>query len=293
MRRTRVSRIADRVVPTRRDRPHVRHRRSGDGTRRGDAGRLELPRLYRFERGPREPLRPGGPCRRRRLHRRLSSRVQRRRDDSPLLQHRNGRRSIARRRRRIHGEDPGSCRGRAVRRPEQDLRIGMVQRRHVRGHARVCAERSGRRRRFRVRRPPVARLPWAPDADHRHPRIIRRHDSTLRGGCRTGCGRPWDRPRLWCERGAGSDAHGRQRDAGQVLGRVVGETERMPAHRPGRGIGIRGARRRTGTAVREATWCSRWSREVDTIGPPGPGSDTTAEALSFLASHPFPVDELS
>ena len=35
--------------------------------------------------------------------------------------------------------------------------------------------------------------------------------------------------------------HGRQRDVGQVLGRVVGETERMPAHRPGRGIGIRGA----------------------------------------------------
>ena len=27
--------------------------------------------------------------------------------------------------------------------------------------------------------------------------------------------------------------------------------------------------------------------------PPGPGSDTTAEALSFFASHPFPVDELS
>jgi poly(3-hydroxybutyrate) depolymerase len=27
--------------------------------------------------------------------------------------------------------------------------------------------------------------------------------------------------------------------------------------------------------------------------PPGPGSDTTAEALSFFASHPFPVDEFS
>ncbi len=27
--------------------------------------------------------------------------------------------------------------------------------------------------------------------------------------------------------------------------------------------------------------------------PPGPGSDTTAETLSFFASHPFPVDELS
>ncbi len=27
--------------------------------------------------------------------------------------------------------------------------------------------------------------------------------------------------------------------------------------------------------------------------PPGPGSDTTAEALSFLASHSFPVNELS
>ena len=190
MRRTRVSRIADRVVPIRRDQAHVRHRRSGDGTRRGDAGRLELPRLHRFERGPCEPLRPGGPCRRRRLHRRLSTRIQRRRDDSPLLQHRDGRRSIARRRRRIHGEDPGSCRGRAVRRPQQDLRIGMVQRRHVRGHARVCAERSGRRRRFRVRRPPVARLPWAPDADHRHPRNLRRHGSILRGRCRIGCGHP-------------------------------------------------------------------------------------------------------
>ena len=51
MQQERVSWIADHIVPTRRDRPRVRHRRAGNGAGHRDVARVELPRLQHVERG--------------------------------------------------------------------------------------------------------------------------------------------------------------------------------------------------------------------------------------------------
>ena len=69
----RVPWIAVRVVPARWDRAQLRHRRAGDGTGRGDAARVELPRLHQSERGPSRKVRPCGACSRRRIRRGLST----------------------------------------------------------------------------------------------------------------------------------------------------------------------------------------------------------------------------
>ena len=148
-----------------------------------------------------------------------------------LLRPRDRRRAVARRRRRVHRSAPRRCRGRPVHRPNPDLRDGDVERRHVRVDARVRARRPYRRRRAGCRRPPAPRLRRAGDADHRHARHIRPSRPVRRERRRPD---RRDRPVRRDARWLGTAPHVREgdRDTGHVMGRVLGDTQRMQSRRP-------------------------------------------------------------
>ena len=239
--RRRVSWIAVRVVPTRRDRARVRHRRAGDGTGRGDAGRVELPRLHQFERGPSR----AGPALRR---------VPPPTDSSasfhagPTSKERPPPTSTSRRSTIHRSPTTSGSRLKILDRVEAELCIDR-SRIFVSGFSNggMFAATLGCALSDRVAAvASVAGVHLLPDCRGRPMPIIVIHGSAddMVPFSEGDVGPAADIREM--VRGLGGneaqapDDRARHRDVGQVLGRVVGETERMPPHRPGRGVGIRG-----------------------------------------------------